>query len=198
VILGIIALASAITAPEADMALARQLHREVNAAHLKLPFYRIVTLIVSPEGRIISCEPGEGKGDAHSMAQVCRIASAVRFKRAAKVDGKPAYGRMRTIITGFDNPSDMPQVAPTPEMLLSVNRLPDGVKDALHLYVNVLVSPTGHVERCEATNDKDEAYAKVACVQLAGQTSPVVNDREGNPVSYVNAIRVRFVADEAS
>jgi len=114
---------------------------------------------------------------------------------AAKIEVKPAYGRIRTIIAVYSPPMDKPQVELPPEQVLSVNRLPDEAKGALDIKTNLLISAGGSVERCEAADGKFRAYANVACTQLIRITAPVLKNRSGDAVGYVTAVHTRFVKE---
>ncbi|AXB80096.1 hypothetical protein TQ38_026175 (plasmid) [Novosphingobium sp. P6W] len=114
---------------------------------------------------------------------------------AAKIEGKPAYGRIRTIIEVYSPPMDKAHVELPPEQVLSVNRLPDEAKGALEIKTNLFISAAGSVERCEAADDKYRAYANVACTQLIRITAPVLKNRSGDAVGYVTAVHTRFVKE---
>ena len=197
-IAGILAMASALMAPHVDSATAEKILHSVNARHLKLPFYRAVTLVFDPDGRVISCEGGEGEGNPASLAAACPIMTTLRTKNHAEVDGQPAFGRIQTLIMGFDKMPDKPNVKLTPQMTLTVKRLPGTGRDWVDVALNVLVSPSGHVESCDDASGSAayQAYAKVACAQLSGQTRPVVTDRKGVPVGYVDSMLIRFILDK--
>lgn len=194
----VIALATALIAPKADMPLVVQLEKKIEAAHLKTPLYRLVVLDISPDGMVIGCTAGDGKGDAESLEKVCPLALELRYQLTAKIDGQPAYGRTRTIITAFDTPADRPQVKIPPALVLHVDTLPDRMKDGLNVSVNFVVSQRGSVDRCEPAGDKYRDYAKLACMQIIGKPAPVMKDRQGVSIAYVDFAGIRLVADGAS
>ncbi|MFT4057208.1 MAG: hypothetical protein QM681_22075 [Novosphingobium sp.] len=196
--LSLIALAGALTGPRGDQALAEQLWRRIQTAQFKNPMYRMVTLVISPEGEVISCEPGEGKGDKASLEKVCSVVKSLRYGGKASIDGKPAYGRTRTIISSFDGPADRPNVSLLPELDMQVDRLPSDTGGELRLAVNVQVSALGRVERCEETQESRKDYAQVACKQLLGVVRPVVTDPIGIAVPYVENISARFTTGLAN
>ncbi|MFD2578735.1 hypothetical protein ACFSTD_09405 [Novosphingobium colocasiae] len=139
----LIPLAIALTASKADVQIAEQFHEMVDAAGLKLPFVRAVTLDISPDGQVLACEAGDGQGAASSMEQVCSLALKLRFRNVAKIDGMPAFGRAETVVMGYDGGGKPPQFVWPRDLVLSVNRLPKGVKGFLDINLNLLVSAAG-------------------------------------------------------
>lgn len=135
-VIGIISLASALIAPSPDQGAAKQLFQKIATARLSAPLneplYQAVTLDVAPDGKITACDPGEGQGDTASLGKICSMALGIKFV-AAKIEGKPSYGRIRTVIFVYGPPMDKPQVELPPDQVLSVNRLPNGTKGALDI-----------------------------------------------------------------
>ncbi|MYL96465.1 hypothetical protein GR702_01580 [Novosphingobium sp. FGD1] len=197
-VIGIISLAGALVAASADQRVANQLFQRIATARVSAtsnePLYQAVTLDVAPDGKITACDPGEGQGDTANLGKICSMTLGIRFI-AAKIEGKPSYGRIRTIITVYSPPMDKPQIELRPEQVLSVNRLPNGKNGTLDIKTNLLISATGLVDRCEAGNDEPQAYANVACAQMVGVTAPVLIDRSGAAVSYVKEVHTRFVKE---
>lgn len=192
-IIGIAVLATTLMAPRADLPVARQLLKLVEAADVKTPVYRIVTLDLDPQGNVISCEPGDGKGDEASMAQACTLASQLRYNLTANVDGQPAYGRSTTIVAAYENDADRPRIRLPPDLVLEVDEIPDDVKDHLDVDVSLLVSPGGSIERCEPTGERHRNYAEIACARVFHNPAPMMQGPEGTTVSYVDMARIRFV-----
>jgi len=190
----LIPLAIALTASKADLQVAEQLRGMVDTAGLKLPFVRAVTLDISPDGHVVACEAGDGKGAASSMEQVCPLALKLRFRRVAKIDGTPAFGRAETLVSGYDGGGKPPQFVWPRDLVLSVNRLPEGAKGFLDINLNLLVSATGLVDRCENAAEEHQSYVAAACSQILQQKTTIMEDGNGNAVRYVEVYSVRFVS----
>ena len=98
-------LLSALAAPSADAGMAGHILHAAEG-RVKTPLYAAFVLLISPEGKVVSCSQGESNADARSLAKLCPIELTLQYKHTAQIDGVPAWGRDRTFITIFDLPED--------------------------------------------------------------------------------------------
>ncbi|MFC0204865.1 hypothetical protein [Novosphingobium soli] len=173
-----------------------QAYKAVKAARVKDPMIRIVTLTVAPDGHVVACEPGEGKGDPRSLEKACDIATSLHYTSTASIDGEPSYGRTQMAIMSFDEKGAKPWVTFPADITFKVNKLPPERNGLLRLVAVIEVSPRGEVERCQASGGKYETYAKLACKQLRNSSRPIVNDPTGQAVRYVEDIKIQFVPED--
>lgn len=192
--LPILALAATLVAPTFETADADALHRAFAEGRVYAPVSAVVTLDVAPDGKVVSCEMGQEQGDKRSVRRICPLLSEMTLSHPAKVDGKPAFGRLVAVV-GIEESADdsypVTQVRQNPEMQLQVRRMPEDA-GSTPFELTMQVSPDGAVLACESdAADAPEAFVQSACQALASQ--PAVARADGEPVGYVTSASVRFV-----
>ncbi|WP_126172498.1 hypothetical protein [Altericroceibacterium xinjiangense] len=160
----------------------------------------VVTLVVPPDRKLRSCTVGAVVGDEKLGRSMCSLIEKAnpRFRPAAGPDGQPAVGVIETYISLALPETKMgravKEVTASPDIRLTVNRLPADAGEALDLPVTALVDESGAVTLCEHVADAPAPFGDIACQQAGGITFPPVAD-SGEAVSHVREVKVRFEAN---
>ena len=157
-----------------------------------------IELVISPEGKVISCTVVINHGDEVFGKTFCAILSRKKLHPAMNAEGRPAYG-MRTDAMTFFLPGtaagkQVESFIFPPDVELTVAELPTGV--APDISVIVAVNEAGQGTACQVADaDTSQNLGKAACSYLKGATLKVAKDGEGKAVNYVQKLKVRFVVE---
>lgn len=147
----------------------------------------VIDARVDPNGKISDCKAVTTSGDAGLADSICSHLDGMQIEPAS-VSGDASYGVVRSVVSLSD--SGTPLTIPA-DVTLQVNRLPAG-RPMLRIVANVLIDEAGKPQACSAVGEAPQAYADVACTQIAGLGFGTINDDHGKPVRYVRNVIVDF------
>jgi hypothetical protein len=81
-----------------------------------------------------------------------------------------------------------------PDFEFEVEQLPQSVGSSLDTTIAVAVDESGKITSCEPAGAAGNSYGQTACGRMLGTNLAAVRDSSEKPVSYVQHLRVRFVA----
>jgi hypothetical protein len=146
----------------------------------------IIDARVDPKDKVSDCKAVALAGDAPAASNICGHVDGMQIEPAS-VSGESSYGVVRHVV-GLSQGGGSPGLPA--DVTLQVNKLPAG--HALRVVANVLVNATGKPQACAAAGDAPQAYADVACSQVAGLSFGSINDNDGKPVRYVRSVIIDF------
>ncbi|HEY7807635.1 MAG TPA: hypothetical protein VIC34_10595 [Croceibacterium sp.] len=146
----------------------------------------VIDARVDPKGKVSDCKAVALSGDAPVTSNICGHVDGMQIEPAS-VSGESSYGVVRHVV-GSSQVGGSPSLPA--DVTLQVNKLPAG--HALRVVANVLVDATGKPQACSAVGDAPQAYADVACNQVAGLSFGSINDDAGKPVRYVRSVIIDF------
>jgi hypothetical protein len=163
---------------------------------------------IRPDGTIQSCVTELSSGDTKLDAYTCGlIVERARFRPATWTDGSPAYGVIRLpvswVITNAPLPDDAMLESITPDLDISVNRLPKGAHRIAGVELQVAADEMGHALSCTeyrpVKNDHQPHFPELiplACQQVTSSLplSPPI-DVSGKPVRSIQTVSVHFKMD---
>ena len=154
---------------------------------------------VKPDGTTQDCGFERGSGDRKLDALTCAIIlRRATFQPATWVDGSPAYAVFRTPVSWtIGGPPSKKELrdAYSPDITITVSRLPEGAPDPTNVHLMIAVDESGRIVACdEAPKDTRDhsktfpALAPLACQEMARQLKPrPAKDGSGNPVRSVQS-----------
>ena len=150
-------------------------------------------MLIDPKGRVLRCTVTEFIGDKILAGSICGLLGKLKIP-PAKVEGKPAYGRTKTVITFFLPETSLGQQVRKyglePDLRILVDNPPEKERDR-EVVLTVLVGLSGKIERCEKRKKDLESLAQIACARLGSQLEkPPSDGASGFP--YVTSYRVEF------
>ena len=171
---------------------------------------RIVTasVTVRPDGTIQSCVAQVRSGDPRLDAYTCElIVRRAKFRPAKWSDGSAVYGVVNVPVgwTPGPVPRDKLVAATTPDLDLSVNRLPKPYS-IVALNLEVEADEKGRLLTCAEAPPLDQdfdrrfpEFLKIACQQVTSQLTvrPPV-DASGKAVRSVQTVSVHFKVDPSA
>jgi hypothetical protein len=185
--------AMALTLPGMGMDQAKALHRQFESSGITGDAVVEVELVVRPDGRIASCDVVRAKGDDRAAAAFCPFVGRTSLSKVARIDGKPAFAKIRTILSSGDNAREIIREFPkSPDVMLDAASAPVASDAKRYVFVAALVGEDGAIRECNALNDAPALYVDVACRKLGN--FDVMRDETGKPVSYVTSKIVGFSA----
>jgi protein TonB len=153
----------------------------------------VIDARVDRKGRITDCKITASYGDKDLAQTICGLVERIRIEPAS-VGGDPSYGVVRHIVRLMIDDSEGAKIRATTEpadLELQVTKLPAGQR-SLRVNANVLIDAAGKPQACYAVGDVPQAYADVACSQVAGLGFGILNDDGGKPVRFVSNVIVDF------
>lgn len=169
-----------------------------------------VSLRVSEEGKLLSCEISSSSGSQDLDSKTCAlITRRARFEPARGGDGRALPSIYRNKISWWTGNGRPPPTVPMADVVLSVEKLAAALERPARLDVAFLVAPDGSLSDC--TPGPPEAAAKPrskqgkaqrAAVELLGAAAcphaaavklpPFVNDA-GQAVPSIQVVNVIFI-----
>ena len=99
-------------------------------------------------------------------------------------------------VAGIDDETSLRLLLAMPaDFVLDVDGLSGGERQSV--FVNIVAGSDGKVSHCESLKGEESAYATTACAQLGQQDWLVRKDADGQPVPYVDTLRIDFVEQRA-
>ena len=163
---------------------------------------------VRPDGSTESCKVEVTSGDPKLDAYTCAlIVKRGNFKPARWTDGSPAYGVIRVPISWrisyVNAPEEDALKSITPDLELSVNRLPKGARSIVGMMLELAADESGRIVSCmespPSKNDRGKHFpelAPLACEQVA-KSVPIKPplDAAGKPMPSIQTASVHFKLD---
>jgi TonB family protein len=157
-------------------------------------------VIVSPEGQVDSCKILISSRYKDLDETTCRIVTArAKFAPAKDERERPIYGTYRQVITWRINSAGPPPII-GPDLDLTINQAPEGMKLPGQFAVRYLVKANGTASHCEFSNDwapKSPTVPPPILVQLACDAAMrppirIVRNQKNEPVDASDGVTVRF------
>lgn len=158
----------------------------------------MVRLLVAPDGRIANCETLSTAGDANLAAEACRKVRGRHTTPGRLADGSGAWSRVTTMIRFYlpGGPDEaVGTMGPSPDVELSVRRLPGGAGSA-DVGVVLTLDAAGAVTGCNGDPALAASPALVSAVCASGARlgAAAITDDTGHPVAGVTRLLVRLTA----
>jgi len=165
-----------------------------------------VRATVRPDGTLVSCGAEVSSGDSKLDAYTCElIVKRARFGVAKWPDGTPVYGVLRVPISWVISDSPLPVDAllnaTTPDMEISVNKLPKGAHKIVSVELEVAADEIGNVVACEEQppfkGDPRKHFPElvaIACQRAATLRLSSPSDASGKPVRSIQSVAVHLEA----
>lgn len=159
---------------------------------------------VRPDGTIQGCVTELSSGDAKLDAYTCQlILKRAKFAPAMWPDGSSAYGVIRVpiswLVTNGPLPDDALLKATTPDLEITVNKLPKSAHSIVGLSLEVAADENGHVIACEeqppikgVPNEHYPELVALACQQAQALRLSPPKDASGKPMRSVQGVSVHF------
>ena len=159
-------------------------------------------LNVAPDGTLKGCDVEISSGERRLDQLTCRLLmKRARFRPARSADGAAAYGVYRNYAKWAvsTSPAAPPKVN-YPDLDLTVQALPSGVKSPAFVRVMFEVDANGRASSCTAEPapsldpiSNDPALVPTACEQLMASYKPIAaKDSAGAAIPSVQDALVRF------
>lgn len=202
-ILGFLAMASALALPDAGMPEVRRLLNDVPAGLKRDGKWTVadVVVFVDPKGRVKECTIIQYAGEQQLAELLCVLLKRNRIRPASDFEGQPAYGVTPLRVSIHDSPKppvdfDKPD---REELVLSLATLPvtsDGIPiESVSLMLEI--GPDAVVRHCESRDEQREDIVAVACQNVNSFPFEVRTDDLGEGVTYVRGFDIIFeLADE--
>jgi hypothetical protein len=162
----------------------------------------ILEILTDPEGKVIRCEAAGAAGDKQLAQEMCDIAKRKAATPARDADGKPAYGYSRTFaslsLPGTSQDDEIGNLGPNPDIDFSVASIPAGISSPVLVSLTIAVDKGGKATECEVASTSSAAFGAAGCQQIKGMSFDKLTDANGNSISYVRPMTVRFSLDEKS
>lgn len=163
-----------------------------------------IRLTVRPDSAVQNCEVEKSSRIRDLDRLTCEIATRrARFVAAHQADGSRAFGVYRTSVKWLiaDAPFDTSKLS-NPDLELTVQNLPPGVKSPSIARVMFAVDASGQMGPCVAEPTKTYEKAEnnpelvsIACQQLEEAYRPVpAKDRSGSAVPSIQDATVKFTS----
>lgn len=162
---------------------------------------------VRPDGSLESCAVEASSGDTKLDAYTCAlIVKRAKFRPATWSDGTPVYGVIRVPVSWLISDAPIPEEdrlkATTPDLELSVNKLPKGARSIAAVSLQVEADENGHVVTCSeqhslTKDDRKRHFPELVTLGCQGvmanvSLSPPI-DASGKKVRSVQSVSVHFV-----
>jgi TonB family protein len=153
-------------------------------------------LLIAPDGTIAQCKVTESSGHEILDTQACFLAEKrIRFRPAKGPDGESVWGVYRSEALWALPEHSLPTTA-TPDLDLTINKLPDGAIEPPAVKAAYAVDPQGQVSNCTmmpTSLKQPQVLVDIACKEILAQAAgkPVV-DPSGRPVAAVKTGAVKF------
>jgi hypothetical protein len=159
----------------------------------------LMELLIAPDGRVAKCTPIAGFGNQDFASMFCAIASKKRALMSKDPSGRPSYGVVRELVKFFLQGTEQGQLIEDlpplkPDFEFEVQQLPQSIGSSLDTTIAVAVDEIGKITSCKPAGAAGNSYGQTACGQMLGTNLAAVRDSSEKPVSYVQHLRVRFVA----
>ena len=165
-----------------------------------------IRVVVKPDGGIQDCTVEVGARASILNALSCDIVRRrANFVPARWSDGSPGWGVYRTSVSWIvaEAPFDLRRVS-NPDVEVSVQALPTGVKDPSLVRVMLAVEANRSIASCSPNSAESferaenvPALVPIACEQLKASYQPVVVvDTAGKPVRSVQDALVGFTTHQ--
>ena len=164
-----------------------------------------VQLVVNPAGRVDGCEVLLSSGYNDLDYVTCQLVTKrARFSPAQDENGKPIFSTYREVFKWqIRNYGSRAGVASLPEMPpdldLTINQEPAGVKLPLQFTVHYFVKANGTPDGCgiaSYSNPGPQALVDLACKAVMQLPIRVILDRNNKPVDAYEVQSVRFTVDK--
>ncbi|EIZ80425.1 hypothetical protein WSK_0983 [Novosphingobium sp. Rr 2-17] len=157
-----------------------------------------VLVVVSPEGKAVSCATVAVYGDKTVAARLCEPMMRATFKPAS-ADNSPAWGAFSTQLKFFAPETErgrfVKNLKQSSDLELKVAALPTGLAGPVDIIATAQVSPQGAIGACVGRPQDNAALIKVACNQLRASSNYVLKSPDGLAQTYVRSFKVRFDID---
>jgi TonB family protein len=162
---------------------------------------------VRPDGSLESCAVEASSGDTKLDAYTCAlIVKRAKFRPATWSDGTPVYGVIRVPVGWTISNAPIPEEdrlkATTPDLELTLNKLPKGARSIAAVSLEVEADKDGRVVSCSeqpplTTSDRRKHFPDLVTLGCQGVTenlkvAPPV-DASGNKVRSVQTVSVHFL-----
>lgn len=139
-------------------------------------------LTVAKGGRVIHCEITQSSGSPMLDTKFCsKTMGRNLFRGALDRDGQRILGVYRSRMRWIVPEKPAPDRFIPADILLWVQKLPDGFPNPLPVQLNLLVDEAGNIEACEPAFAKMPiALAKTACDQTLAKLKPAPARDSGN------------------
>jgi TonB family protein len=158
-------------------------------------------VIVNPEGRVDNCTILLSSGYNDLDYVTCQLVTKrARFSPAEDEHGKPIYATYRQIINWrisnrpFGADGALPPSVP-PDLDLTINHAPPGVRLPLRITLSYFVKTTGTVSHCQTSDTSmpaPEVLVGLACNAVMQSPIDVIRNRDNVPVDASETATVRF------
>lgn len=141
----------------------------------------IFELVVDPQGKPVDCTITHSTGYQTLDSETCFIAMhRARFSPARGPDGAVAYGSYRSMVKWRRPDQDSLQVAPGPDLEVTVASLPEGTKKPAAVKVAYFVDAQGQASSCTVLAESKAQPASLtdaACKQVLARGTPAPGNR---------------------
>lgn len=157
-----------------------------------------VEMIVNPEGRVDGCVILFSSGYQDLDDATCRIVTArARFSPAQNENGKAIYSTYRHVIQWRINDEHPPSAIPKipPDLDLTINQAPPGVKLPLQLNISYFVKANGSFGHCQISSiskPPPQVLVDLACNAVMHLPIEVIRNHDNVPVDASETATVRF------
>jgi TonB family protein len=149
---------------------------------------------IDPQGQVTACRIVATYGNKSLGESICGLRKKVDLTPAT-IDGKPAYGSLRTFATFFipgeKEGREVSRIQPVADVEFTVKTLPDG-QESLRLPLKLLIAPDGALSECKGSDDKHPTFVGAACGQIAKVKFQPLKDAAGVPVQHVRGFTAEF------
>jgi hypothetical protein len=166
-----------------------------------------VEVLIDPAGKALRCDTAATVGDAATVARICPLLKARRWRPANLTDGRPAYAVYRDVAKYRRGEAGGPDTVPSrsvdqvrlayqmADFTLALGSPLPGKADKREAVATVLVNEAGMIAGCDASSGTGaRKLREAACAALPGRKLKRQLDPAGAPVAYVTTVRVGFTA----
>jgi len=157
----------------------------------------VVRLFVAPNRDVLECKIVASDFSVPENEAICgKLLNKKAAKAAKDPSGKAVHGTLPYLVAGIDDETSLRLLLAMPaDFVLDVDGLSGGERQSV--FVNIVAGSDGKVSHCESLKGEESAYANTACAQLDQQDWLVRKDADGQPVPYVDTLRIDFVEQRA-
>ena len=166
-----------------------------------------VEVLIDPAGKALRCDTAATVGDAATVARICPLLQARRWRPANLADGQPAYAVYRDVAKYRRGEAGGPDTVPSRSVeqvrlayqmadftLAMAGPLP-GKTSEREAATTVVVNESGVIAACDAASGTGaRKLREAACAALPGRKLKRQLDPAGSAVAYVTTVKVGFTA----
>jgi TonB family protein len=185
------AAAAAMFVPNANVRMATMVQRDYPDALKRAGKQGAVMqqILVSPDGRAISCEAVQTIGDPLFAGASCKSFRSWRFDPPRGAAGEPIHALIQpTAVFTIRGASELGDLRRPPEIELQAR----GLQESARQLLNVHIGADGHIQHCGSANGASSPLVTAACGAADDATWDIIHSGDGDAVPYVRQLKVQF------